>query len=718
MYRAHLTEMTLQRYVVTTLLIATASFSNLTNASEAPWHISETPSWVEPVEPWSTPSTVDGEFGGGIEMRLYERQHQRMSTKKAGTYVAYEYLLANRIGVEDYSNVDISFDPIYQTLQLHELSILRSGSIIDKLPDMRANLLQRERELESLLFDGEQTLNLIVSDVRVGDVLRVAYTREGSNPIFGSLFETTTMTERSYSSLGRYRTRLIVDADENVVVRKHGRAAKHISRHVNGQQEIIVDELDLAVLEEDDDVHPRFYNLGAIVFSNIEEWQTIVDWALPLYQIDDQIPEELQRVANDIKVAHQSEAEQIGAALHWVQDEIRYFGVELGADSHLPARPQQTLQRRFGDCKGKTLLLMSLLDALGVDSNAALVDSTEDLSSPGYPWLLHAFDHVIVHLELDGESHWLDPTRTYQRGAVGEFHEPDYGQALIVARGVNELTPMHNRLSKRTMTIENLLVLPADETQAAELTVNTTRTGRLAESFRRDQESDTIRELGERYTKFYGDQYGDVEQAASPVRTDHPDNRFQTEERYRLKSFWRTKGGEKQRWLWGNDLESWIDDDPNTSARTQPLSQSHPVEILENWTIKMSRPHQLDALDSQIENRWFTLAKTHVLSPDGLELSVSMRYTSLTDHVLASDLDEYAKQLEEADDSAAFLIFHSAPEGDWLEKIKKAFEEAYEEESTAQSDVGTLVQKAELGGVGLGALIAGIVVLRRRLKRS
>jgi len=104
--------------------------------------------------------------------------------------VAYEYRLVNRIGVEDYSSVEIDFDPTYQRLYLHELSIKRQDRILDKLDKARISLLHREQALESLIFDGEQTLNLVVPDVRVGDILRVAYTLEGSNSIFDDLFET------------------------------------------------------------------------------------------------------------------------------------------------------------------------------------------------------------------------------------------------------------------------------------------------------------------------------------------------------------------------------------------------------------------------------------------------------------------------------------------------------------------------------------------------
>jgi len=447
-----------------------------------------------------------------------------------------------------------------------------------------------------------------------------------------------------------------------------------------------------------------------MVFSNVPQWSTIVDWAQPLYQLDDQTPQELIEVAREIRTAHKSDAARVGAALQWVQNQIRYFGVELGADSHLPARPDLTLRRRFGDCKGKTLLLINLLRELDIDSEPALVDSSHDLGSPDNPWFLHAFDHVIVHLTLDGKSHWLDPTRTYQRGALQEFHQPDYGLALIIAPGENSLRSMKNAYSASLLSIENTLDLPAETTKVAELVVRSTRERRLAESFRRDQDSDTLKEMGERYSKFYRGLYNEVEQMRLPQVIDEKGNRLVVEESYKLSTFWQEEDGEKYRWLWANDLVTWFADPPDPVGRTQAFQQAHPVDVRESWTVKFSRKHLLDDLDKRIETPWFVFDKSHTLSSDGKELKVQMQYTSLTDHVLPKDLAEYKKQVELAEDNASFLVYHEPPDEGALATLKSFFAD----EDQAKSRTGQIIENAEMGGIGLGALIAGIVMLRRK----
>ena len=712
MFFSALSDMTTLRRVASVLFLTLSSASVCALAQDAPWQFAATPAWVQPVEPWSTQSIDDALQRGGIEMRLYDHQQRRIRPHKPAGFIAYEYRLVNRIGVEDYSSVEIDFDPAYQRLYLHELSIKRQDRILDKLDKARISLLHREQALESLIFDGEQTLNLVVPDVRVGDILRVAYTLEGSNSIFDDLFETGVSTERSSSSLARYYYRLETDVDTPVLVRTHGRAIEPQIKNNGIVKQYIVDQVDPPIRQEDNDVHPRFYNRGQVVFSSVKNWADVVNWALPLYQLDEPLPDELREVALDIQQNHVSDSAQIGAAVRWVQDEIRYFGVELGTNSHRPASPIQTLQRRFGDCKGKTVLLISLLHALGIDASPALVDTTDDLSSPDYPWRLHAFNHVIVHLVRNGTSHWLDPTITYQRGELGKFHEPDYGRALIIAPGVTDLRSMDNANSSSTVRTLNSLVFPAQDTQPIEFGVNTIRSGRQAEYYRREAESMTVKELGQKYTKYYRDIFPGLVQVEPPVRTDDENNRFAVQESYHLTSLWESEDDEQYRWLWANDLISWLEEPPLSSERTQPFSQSHPVDIVENWTVSTQRQHVFEDLDFRVETPWFTFEKSHILDIAGTELVVSMRYTSHTDHVMASDLDDYGKRLDEVRDNAAFLVYEQAPAGNSMSEFLMAMSEEPEE----MSDFDVIYQHAQFGGMGAGVVLAGVVVVRRRMQ--
>ena len=94
-----------------------------------------------------------------------------------------------------------------------------------------------------------------------------------------------------------------------------------------------------------------------------------------------------------------------------MQQQVRYIYVGLNGGNLTPASADETWQRRYGDCKGKTALLLGLLSELGIEaepvlvSNAQLDDGIDQrLPNPGL------FDHVLVRARIDGADYWLDGT--------------------------------------------------------------------------------------------------------------------------------------------------------------------------------------------------------------------------------------------------------------------------------------------------------------------
>jgi hypothetical protein len=133
---------------------------------------------------------------------------------------------------------------------------------------------------------------------------------------------------------------------------------------------------------------------------------------------------------------------RVVAALRWVQEEVRYLGLEMGPGSHTPRPLSAVLRSRYGDCKDKARLLVALLKGWGIRAWPALVDSRGGDPRKAAPSPL-AFDHVIVAVEwpaAEGGLLWVDPTRTDQGGPGGRaLHEglvaPDHRAALVLRAG-------------------------------------------------------------------------------------------------------------------------------------------------------------------------------------------------------------------------------------------------------------------------------------------
>jgi len=114
-----------------------------------------------------------------------------------------------------------------------------------------------------------------------------------------------------------------------------------------------------------------------VYLSEYNSWDEVVNWALPLYKSAIETPNSINAVAQSIHAQHTNTADRITAALRFSQDEIRYLGLEMGTNSHQPTPASETLPLRYGDCKDKTALLISLLKAMKIEAHPALVDTEE-----------------------------------------------------------------------------------------------------------------------------------------------------------------------------------------------------------------------------------------------------------------------------------------------------------------------------------------------------
>ena len=108
--------------------------------------------------------------------------------------------------------------------------------------------------------------------------------------------------------------------------------------------------------------------------------------------------------AYEIKGSLIDPQEIVDKVVRWVRENIRYRNVPFGGHAVVPANSGETLRRRWGDCKDKSLLAQEMLATLGVKSELTLVSLGEPVS-PALP-TIHQFDHMILH--IPGSEKWRE----------------------------------------------------------------------------------------------------------------------------------------------------------------------------------------------------------------------------------------------------------------------------------------------------------------------
>lgn len=132
------------------------------------------------------------------------------------------------------------------------------------------------------------------------------------------------------------------------------------------------------------------------------------------------------------------------ALLDWVREHVRYVAVQVGIGGYQPSAPAEVLERGWGDCKDKSLLLVDLLENTGVRAYPALILASEHSRiAADFPTPL-TFNHMIVAVPTEALATadqeptsagylFVDPTLV--RGRLDWLPQAVQGQAALVVRG-------------------------------------------------------------------------------------------------------------------------------------------------------------------------------------------------------------------------------------------------------------------------------------------
>ena len=132
---------------------------------------------IQPAEDWVKQQQLiateipANKIADGTYYLLLDTQIKVAEQAPSKRYTRTVMQAVNQTGIDSISQLNLDFDPSYQTLTLNGLGIIRDGQYIDKLASAQFKVLQRETELANRIYNGSLTLNIIVDDMRINDQL-------------------------------------------------------------------------------------------------------------------------------------------------------------------------------------------------------------------------------------------------------------------------------------------------------------------------------------------------------------------------------------------------------------------------------------------------------------------------------------------------------------------------------------------------------------------
>jgi len=393
------------------------------------------PAWVKPLPPAPALSAVSAASPGAKARRepLVDVQVQLLPRSATATYVHLQHEALDTSTLRDVSEPQISFNPAYQQVVIHQAAVIRDGQRLDRLKGARIELMRREQQLERQLIDGVRTALVVLNDVRVGDIVDLAYTLEGQNPIFDGRYSAL-MQLASDAPVERLHLRIEAPPERKLAVKALASDVVPERFEEGGRQVIRVLRERVPAVQDEAATPPWFKVYPALHVSEYASWAEVDQWARALFAVEPTSAGIAEKAA-ELKAEGGKPEQQVAAALRFVQDEVRYFSASLGESSHRPKPAAKTLAERLGDCKDKTLLLNSLLTAMGFDARPALISMARNRGLLNYLPSHDQFDHVISRVQLGGTVYFLDPTMNGQGFSLEKRGYYPYGAALVVGQG-------------------------------------------------------------------------------------------------------------------------------------------------------------------------------------------------------------------------------------------------------------------------------------------
>ncbi len=650
------------RMQLATALLLTAVCALLTPtkgvASEQPlWSITAEPEWGSQASfPEQTQKQARSANRRGRYYRLAETHNRHRDDPRQTTfYERIVYQINNASGLDSSDPVSVEFDPTYQRVELHQVHIIRDNETIDQLSDGKnIKMLQRETQLDDGLYDGHQTLHLILDDQRVGDIVEYSYSIIGANPVFGDhVFGWSRL--QAGVPVGNYFFRLQYPQQKNVVTKMYADTIAVEETINNGFRQLTWQNTNTEPTDYQSDVPSSYMATTYLQYSDFDQWQDVAAWAAPLYTLPEDSSPLIKAKADSIKSGNRTLEAQVEAVIGFVQDEIRYTGINSGIGGFVPDSPSTILQRRFGDCKDKAILITALLRELGVTAYPALVHSYNGtgLISNNYLPAPDVFDHMIISLPFQDKTYWIDGTITLQGSTLDGLHQGDYHAALVPQQATLGLQVYDTRQAhaSRKIVVEEYTLFDNIDRRASELVVTTELHGSEAESIRRTLQQRGVDDLQDSYLEFYQERFDTASLASEMQVDDSRDTNIVTlVEHYLIDDAWHLSeqsNGQQQEYILDIDGYSvyYALSVPDNTRRTQPFAQRNPVNVDHRIILTDSDGWQIEPTRFEIDNSYFTY--TSEISAAGDRLSLNYRLTSKQDVVTVADSKPYINDLRE-----------------------------------------------------------------------
>jgi hypothetical protein len=314
------------------------------------------------------------------------------------------------------------------------------------------------------------------------------------------------------------------------------------------------------------------------------------------------------------------------------------------------ARLEEQIERRFGDCKDKTLLLATLLHAADIPAALALVSVAARAHVRQWAPSPAAFNHTILRVgPIDGVTYWIDPTTSDRDGGLEREATSPFETALVLDDKKPQLVDLPAyQLTEPWVEIEEDYKVPMpDTTSEAALDVVRLYRGDVADEMRRVLDSQNADEGAQSYLSLYRKAFPAIVERAPLQREDDREHGIlRVRCHYAIPHFWSNFESKSFRVELATPALAGLLRKPSPVPRKAPLAIGYPADM--RHLIRVALPFDLTFTPEKIKEFGPGVAFEYRSSYENRQVRYEYRAHTFADSVAASELSTHLDMLGRA----------------------------------------------------------------------
>ena len=349
----------------------------------------------------------------GAVIILVDEKITLLADNTLATQAHYIIKILNERGKNDFSEIVLGYDSTYETVEVAYAKTIKPNG--EEVSVGEKDIRDVSRYLNFPLYSNARARIISMPEITEGAIVEYKISSTQRQLINKKDFDTVyTLQENEPILCAKFSVSIPKNRDLKIKAlnpeyNTHNFNLAGNMKETDGAKMYSWEFRDIPQIEIEPNMPPVSEITPVILLSTFNSWDEIYQWWWDLAKDRITPDEAITQKANELIKGKNSQEDKIRAMYNYCAQEIRYVGIEYGQAGYQPHYASEIFKNKYGDCKDKAILFVTMLKALGIEAYPVLIGTRGTPEAiKDFPEVI--FNHCIAALELEGKRIFLDIT--------------------------------------------------------------------------------------------------------------------------------------------------------------------------------------------------------------------------------------------------------------------------------------------------------------------